>query len=392
MMMHWGIENQYRVRVLLDTGCTTPLISKNLLEKKNIPCRLHEHGIAIRNFTGELVPGAGQKYTEPMLLRHRNHYTQETFEVAPLTPEVDIFLPFWWIAKHVPGGAWNHPELRFSSPDCRRDCTKTATTGFALSLDQSILSHPDAQVIGYVSAVSASDNPLEQVPREFREFLDIMGDEAANALPLHSSYNQEIRLKEGEKPPWGPIYPLSEVELATLREYLKEMMRTGKIGRSMSSAGAPILFVPKPHGRGLRLYVDYRGINRITIPNRYPLPLEQELQERIQGARFFTKIDLKNGYHLVRMKEGEEWKTAFRTRYGLYEFLVVPFGLSNAPATFQDMINHIFKDMIDLGLLASIDDLLIYAKTEEEHDGIVKEVLRRLRANKLAVSAEKCSW
>jgi hypothetical protein len=118
----------------------------------------------------------------------------------------------------------------------------------------------------------------------------------------------------------------------------------------------------------------------------------QELQDRIQGAQFFTKIDLKNGYHLVRMKEGEEWKTAFRTRYGLYEFLVMPFGLTNAPATFQDMMNHIFRDMIDLGLLAYIDDLLIYAKTKEEHDEIVKEVLQRLRANRLAISAEKCAW
>ena len=169
-------------------------------------------------------------------------------------------------------------------------------------------------------------------------------------------------------------------------------MRTGKIRRSTSSAGAPILFVPKPHSWGLRLCVDYRGINRVTIPNRYPLPLMQELQDRIQGAQFFTKIDLKNGYHLVRMKEGEEWKTAFRTRYGLYEFLVMPFGLTNTPATFQDMINHIFRDMLDLRLHVYIVDLLIYAETVEEHDKIVKEVLQRLRANRLAISAEKCSW
>ena len=263
---------------------------------------------------------------------------------------------------------------------------------FPISLDQAVLANPEARIIGYVSAASSTNDPLDLVPEEFRQFLDIMGKEAADALPEHSSYDHEIPLKEGEKPPWGPIYPLSEVELETLREYLKEMMKTGKIRRSTSSAGAPILFVPKLHGRGLRLCVDYRGINRITIPNRYPLPLMQELQDRIQDAQFFTKIDLKNGYHLVRMKEGEEWKTAFRTRYGLYEFLVMPFGLTNAPATFQHMINHIFRDMIDLGLLAYIDDLLIYAKTEEEHDKIVKEVLRRLRANRLAVSAEKCSW
>jgi len=117
-----------------------------------------------------------------------------------------------------------------------------------------------------------------------------------------------------------------------------------------------------------------------------------KLQDRTIGAQWFTKIDLKNGYHLVRMREGDEWKTAFRTRYGLYKFLVIPFGLTNAPATFQDMIHHIFRDMIDLGLVANIDDLLIYARTIQEHDVIVCEVLKRLQENKLAVLAEKCTW
>jgi hypothetical protein len=117
-----------------------------------------------------------------------------------------------------------------------------------------------------------------------------------------------------------------------------------------------------------------------------------ELQDRIRGAQVFTKIDLKNGYHLVRIKEGDEWKTAFRTRYGLYEFMVMPFGLCNAPATFQDMINHIFRDLLDQGLVAYIDDILIYATTREKHDRLVTEVLTRLRDNRLAVSAEKCEW
>ena len=163
--------------------------------------------------------------------------------------------------------------------------------------------------------------------------------------------------------PWGPIYPLSEAELQALREWLKEMEKTGKIQRSTSSAGSPILFVPKPKGKGLRLCVDYRGLNKITIPNRYPLPLMQELQDRVQGAQYFTKMDLKNGFNLIRMRAGDEWKTAFQTRYGLYEFNVIPFGLTNAPSTFQDMMNHIFSDMLDLGLIVYMDDILIYAKT-----------------------------
>jgi len=118
----------------------------------------------------------------------------------------------------------------------------------------------------------------------------------------------------------------------------------------------------------------------------------QELQDRVQGAQWFTKMDLKNGFHLIRMKEGDEWKTTFRTRYGLLEFQVMPFGLTNTPSTFQDMMNHVLSDLLNVGVLAYMDDILVYAKTEEEHDRLVKEVLRRLQENGLAVSPEKCVW
>ena len=155
-----------------------------------------------------------------------------------------------------------------------------------------------ARVIGYVSGVSSED-PLEQVPMEFRQYLGVMGKELADALPEHRSYDCKIDLKEGSTAPWGPIYPLSEVELQTLREWLKEMEKTGTIRRSTSQAGSPILFVRKLNGRGLRLCVDYRGLNCVTIPNRYPLPLMQELQDRVQGAQWFTKMDLKNRFNLI---------------------------------------------------------------------------------------------
>jgi len=250
---------------------------------------------------------------------------------------------------------------------------------------------PRVRCIGYVSAASDQD-PIKAVPKEFRQYLRIMGKEAADTLPKHRPYDCKINLQKGSTAPWGPIYPLLEVELQTLREWLKEMERTGKIKRSTSPAGSPILFVPKPHGRGLRLCMNYRALNRITIPNRYPLPLMQELQDRVQGARWFTKMDLKNRFHLIRVWEGDKWKTAFRTRYGLFEFRVMPFGLTNAPSTFQNMMNHIFSDMLDVGVLAYMDDILIYTDTEERHDNTIRKVLRRLQENGLAVSTEKCIW
>jgi len=118
----------------------------------------------------------------------------------------------------------------------------------------------------------------------------------------------------------------------------------------------------------------------------------QELQDRVQRAQWFTKMDLKNGFNLIRIREGDEWKTAFRTHYGLYEFQVMPFGLTNAPSTFQDMMKLVLSDILDVGVLAYMDDILVYAKTEEEHDQLVKEVLERLQRNRLAISPEKCVW
>ena len=153
------------------------------------------------------------------------------------------------------------------------------------------------------------------------------------------------------------------------------------------------MFVEKKDANDpLRLVVDYRGLNDITIPVRYPIPLISELQDRLAGAKYFIKIDLKSGFYFVRMAEGEEWKTAFRCRSGLFEFRVMPMGLINAPATFQAMMNHILYDLLDSGVLVYIDDILIYAETLEEHDRLVLDVLERLRQNNLAIAPQKCKW
>ena len=389
MLLHQG-EAKHSVQVLLDTGCSVGLISERTAERLKLTKKRHRHPRTIENYTGEKVPGAGQFYTEALRLQHRKHYSWEQFEISVMDPETDIFLPFDWIMNHPPQGTWTNEEVRFNGPQCLEKCTRFRTNDFSLVWDETILGDPEAGIIGHVRTIQ--DGPEERVPPEFQQFLGIMSKEAAEALPKHRPYDCKIDLQEGSQPPWGPIYPLSETELQTLREWLKEMEKTGKIRRSTSPAGSPILFVPKPSGRGLRLCVDYRGLNKITIPNRYPLPLMQELQDRVQGAQWFTKLDLKNGFNLIRIREGDEWKTAFRTRYGLFEFNVMPFGLTNAPSTFQDMMNHVLSDVLDIGVLAYMDDILIYAKTTDEHDRLVREVLGRLQENGLAVSPEKCVW
>jgi len=389
MLLHQG-EAKHAIRVLLDTGCSIALINEKTVERLGLQKKEHRQPRVIESFTGARVPQAGRYYVEACRIQHRKHYSWEKLEISAMDPEINIFLPFDWITDHPPQGVWTNKEIRFDSPRCLEKCTERATNEFSLSWDETVLSDPAARTIGYVAALQ--EKAGERVPPEFRQFMGIMSKEAADTLPEHQQYDCKIDLKEGSTPPWGPIYPLSETELQALREWLREMEKNGKIQRSTSPAGSPILFVPKPNGKGLRLCMDYRGLNKITIPNRYPLPLMQELQDRVQGAQWFTKLDLKNGFNLIRIRQGDEWKTAFRTRYGLFEFKVMPFGLTNAPSTFQDMMNHVLSDVLDIGVLAYMDDILIYAKEEEEHDRLVKEVLKRLQDNGLAVSPEKCVW
>ena len=155
---------------------------------------------------------------------------------------------------------------------------------------------------------------------------------------------------------------------------------------------SPFFFIKKKDG-SLRPVQDYRKLNEIMVKNRYLLPLIQELVDKLKGARHFTKMDIRWGYNNVRIKEGDEWKAAFRTNRGLFEPLVMFFGLTNSPATFQTMMNTLFKQEIDEGvLIIYMDDLLVFTKTIEEHRRIVKRVLKKLRENKLFLKPEKCSF
>ena len=163
-------------------------------------------------------------------------------------------------------------------------------------------------------------------------------------MPDHKPWDHEIPLIPGSKPPFGPIYKTTWEEEVALSKYIEDNLPTQKIRKSRSSAAAPILFVRKKDG-SLRLCVDYRGLNKVTIPNKYPLPLISELIDKTRGARWLTKLDLKNGYNLIRIASGDEWKTAFRTKKGLFEYTVMPFGLMNAPASFQEMMDTIFADV-----------------------------------------------
>ena len=245
----------------------------------------------------------------------------------------------------------------------------------------------------YGHSAKKTDTPpdLSLIPEIYHEFADVFSKAKAQKLAQHRPYDLKIEIENGATPPPSRMYSLLQSELQTLREFIDEHLALGFIRTSTSPHGAPILFIKKKDG-SLRLCVDYRGLNKISKKDRYPLPLISDLLDTPGKARIYTKIDLRHAYHLVRITEGDEWKTTFRTRYGSFEWLVMPFGLTNAPAAFQCFINDIFSDMLDVNVIAYLDDILIYSDNPDNHPEHVCEVLRRLRANNLFAKAEKCEF
>ena len=231
------------------------------------------------------------------------------------------------------------------------------------------------------------------LPDALAEYADVFAADQAAVLPQHKKTDHAIPIVDGKEAPYGPLYNLSERELSVLREYLETNLANGRIQHSNSPAGAPILFVPKKDG-GLRLCVDYRGLNSVTVKDRCPLPLINETLDRLSGARYYTALDLKDAYYRLRIKAGDEWKTAFRTRYGHFEYLVMPFGLANAPATFQAYINRTLAGLVDHVCVVYLDDILIYTHSEdvEDHWRAVCAVLARLRQHSLYANLAKCQF
>ena len=236
---------------------------------------------------------------------------------------------------------------------------------------------------------SSGDVTIPKLPLELREFKDVFSTQEVGRLAPYEGYDYTIETI-GE-PPYRPLYNLSNTKLAVLRNYLDDALAKGWIRYSTSPASAPILFVPKKDG-GLRLYVDYRGLNKVIVKNRHPLLLISETLDRLSGAKVFIKLDLKDAYHRVRIKEGDEWKTTFRTRYSYFEYIVILFRLTNTLVTFQAYINKSLVGLLNDFCVVYLDDILIFSKTYKEYIGHVRKVLERLRRFRLFANLKKCEF
>jgi transposase InsO family protein len=402
------------MQALVDSGSQANYISARAVLLAGLRPLRKEESYPLHVANGQPMPGETTITHEvtKVTLRIQDHQEELDLDVFGLATH-DIILGLPWLREHNPRIDWKSKTFSFEC--CGLDATTSQPTH---QQDQMVderktnnnlakgkrTSHKNGlKSRGFDSTDTGRAPPDHEVrvtekrvtpdiPKEYKEFQHLFAEVVdGEALPKHQSWDHEIVLEEGKTPPFGPIYPLSEMELQILREKLDKDLKKGYIRPSSSPAGFPILFVPKKNGPP-RMCVDYRKLNNITIKNRYPLPNITELRDRLSRAKIFTAMDLRDGYHLIRIKKGEEWKTAFRTRYGHYEYTVMPFGLTNAPATFQELINNVLRAHLDIFVVAYLDDILVYSENEEDHVEHVRTVLRCLSKYNLRVKPEKCKF
>jgi hypothetical protein len=380
------------------------LISEKAVQRAGLTVKLKENPVIIQVANGQRMPGQPTITHETIAeVRIGKYQTKVTLDVTCLAGK-DLILGLPWLRENNPRVDWNTGTLSFDGHADVRGPYPTHRQSPVV--EEKMVCDTSSRKTSYqkqraVDLVAKTDKPTQdkkeedvllQIPEAYHRWKHMFEKPTGKAaLPEHRPYDAEIILEEGKTPPFLPIIPLSKPQLDEVKAYLDENMAKGYIRKSDSPAGFPILFVPKKDG-SLRLCVDYRKLNAITRKNRYPLPSIKELRDRLTGARYFTSLDLREGYYQVRMKKGEEWKTAFRTRYGHYEYRVMPFGLTNAPATFQALINDVLRQHLDIFVIAYLDDILIYSENEQEHIEHVQIVLECLDKHNLRLKPSKCSF
>src|SRR5271170_7685733 len=357
--------NSTPIRVLLDCGASDCFISPTFIGQHRLQTLPLTSPISLRLFDGTLKEKSIIRHI-PLTLSRANDIpcVSTQFLVAPLNPAYDAVLGLNWLTETNPAINWSTHEVDWKPvlepPIAELRAAMSSDSELSLAeLHAALTSDPDLEPL-YVGDYNDNAPPsLSGILAHYHEFADVFSKESALRLPPTRPFDHSIDLEEDASPGYGPIYSLSETERGALKEFIDNHLAAGTICPSQSLIGAPVLFVKKKDN-SLRMVVDYRKLNRVTRKDRYPIPRINDLIERLGNASVFSKIDLRNAYHLLRVKEGDEWKTAFRTRYGSYEFCVMPFGLTNAPSSFQRFMNTIFSDLLDDFLVVYLDDLLIY--------------------------------
>jgi reverse transcriptase-like protein/integrase-like protein/chromodomain-containing protein len=405
------VNGTTQANIMVDSGCLSYALCDPQFAKKNNLQRISTPPLGLESFNGSQTTEA----TEVAVLDiDLDGYSERIFAyITPLSGH-DLFLGLPWIYKRdvTLQGCKKRLQIGQGGPIIRSKETQKSDLSqvdiprliSAVSFQYLRRKKNNCQVFAVsVADINKALRKLEaqslkpdftKLPEQYRDFLPVFDRQEADKLPplRGPGVDHSIELEKGVEPPWGPLYSMSKDELLVLRKTLSDYLEKGFIRVSNSPAAAPVLFVKKPGG-GLRFCVDYRALNKLTKKDRYPLPLIQETLQSLAKAKWFTKLDVIAAFHRLRISQGDEWKTAFRTRYGLYEWLVTPFGLSNAPSTFQKYINWVLRDFLDDFCSAYIDDILIYSSGSlEDHRKKVKSVLVRLQEAGLQCDLDKCEF
>ncbi len=299
--LQWAAE-RHEGTALLDSGAEGNLLDISLAQLLHIPLVPLRHKISVSALNGQSLPQISLSTVPITLVTSGNHSETITFLVthSPLAP---VVLGHPWLTQHNPRVDWGRNTVSEWSRACYASCLVSA--GFSVC----------------DSVLQEEMGNLSNVPEEYLDLKEVFSKSRAASLPPHRPYDCAIDLVPGMSPPKGRLYSLSVPEREAMEKYISDSLTAGFICPSSSPAGAGFFFVAKKDG-SLRPCIDYRGLNNITVKNTYPLPLMSSAFERLQGASIFTKLDLRNAYHLVRIREGDEWKTAFNTPRGHFEYLV----------------------------------------------------------------------
>jgi transposase InsO family protein/predicted aspartyl protease len=409
-------RREFQMDALLDSGATGCYIDDGFVKAKGLNLETLPHAIPVYNADGSRNEAGPIRTVVKLRLQIDGHAEIFSFAVTN-TGKSDVIIGFDWLHKHNPSIDWKLGKITFDK--CPATCylsdfgkepedekvedEETVEEGDRIWLkrieeleeEQFLRAYSThAQKFAEEAMKSTRQKSLEEIVPGYclPDFLSVFEKTTFDKLPERKRWDHAIELKPGTEPFNSKIYPLSVDEQKELDKFIEEHLQSGRIRPSKSPIASPFFFIKKKDG-SLRPVQDYRKLNEMTIKNRYPLPLISEVIHKLRRAKIFTKLDVRWGYNNVRIKEGDEWKAAFITNRGLYEPLVMFFGLTNSPATFQTMMNDLFRHLINEGVvIVYMDDILIYTETEEEHRRVVKEVLQVLKDNGLFLKPEKCEF
>jgi len=404
LLIVYGTIQGHRMKIMIDSGASRNFISSRIVDKYHLPNRKQHHETKIVMADGHVGPCA--LYVPDAHVKIGDYEDNMALFICQLSG-YDVLLGKTWLEKWNPSIDWRSNEVSFQQDNKRVSFiakkprkyetgrVKAVSVQITTITVEELLKEVEDGEVFLLFVNETSPDTKEEQPEELKslleEYKDVFPKDLPPGLPPSRTVDHKIDIIPGSEPPSKPTYRLSQPELDELKKQLDEFITKGFIQPSKSPYGAPVIFVKKKDGT-FRMCMDYRALNKITIKNKYPLPRIDDLLDRIVGSKFFSKIDLRSGYHQIRMAEEDIYKTAFRTRYGHFEFKVLPFGLTNAPATFQGLMNDVFRQYLDDFVNVYIDDILVFSKTMKEHLTHLRKVLEQLRKNKLYGKLSKCSF